>query len=89
MKNKSLTVAPTSSAPAEQQSKIKIMVGRLGSKPETHEFPTGITLKEIRTTINAVDREVRVNGDVASDSYRLKDNDLLIIVPNAIWLLAA
>lgn len=66
------------------KSKLSITVGRLGGASKSYEFDKGTKLKDILKEIDAVDLEVRVNGESVPDSYTLKDGDLIIVVPEAI-----
>ena len=68
----------------EQKTKIGITVGRLGGQSKSYEFDKGTKIKDILKEIDAVDLEIRVNGENVPDSYVLKDNDLIVVVPEAI-----
>lgn len=69
---------------SQETQKITVTVARLGGATLVKEYSQGTTLADIREDISAVGLEVRINKRAVKEAYVLKDNDLIVVVPEAI-----
>lgn len=83
MATKIVEIEETPEVSSETQ-KVTVTVARLGGATLVKEYQQGTTIADIRADINAVGLEVRVNKAAVKEGYVLKDNDLIVIVPEAI-----
>lgn len=68
----------------KQKGKIKVYVGALGGDAEEVTVDDGTTLKDIIKDRNFTGLEVRLNSNDAADNTQLKDQDVVVAVPDAI-----
>lgn len=64
--------------------KITVTVARLGGATLVKEFDQGTQIGSVLAEIGAVGLEFRVNKKAVKHNYVLQDNDLIVIVPEAI-----
>lgn len=78
------TTTETAKDTPKQKATIKVYVGQLGGDAREVTVDDGATLKEVVNQYNFTGLEVRLNGSDASDGTKLKDQDVVVAVPDAI-----